>query len=614
MPVMTVRRGIWTAALVALLVGAAVVLLPMVASTRVVRDRIAQELTSLTGHRVLVEQGPSMSFWPTVTASLDGFTLARWDPAATPVLKADRVEIELSAWPALAGDIVFSRIRLIRPTLRLAHARGSGRPIADDGAGTIGYAIDAARAAVATNPAEPETDNLPADPFGTVEFVDGRVVEVGPDGENEVATSVSGRLEWTALNQPAILALDGIWRGEPVSVAATAVEPLILLGGGPSELSVEIEASPLAARFEGRANLSGEVFLDGALSLASPSVRRLLEWTKSPFLTGLPPGAVSLASQVSGTLSRLRFADAEIILSERRGVGALEVSLLPGPPAVSGTLAFGDLDLGEFLSAFTPLRAEGGPGRTEIGPGRSAGLNLDIRLSATQASWGAVRFANLAATAQVRHGLAVLDMTDASAFGGTVQASLRIDYAPEAASTEVRMHAENVDAAALAAAGGFEGAIPEGRGSLSLMLKGAGTDWTSVLGTAGGSFTARLGPGRFVGIDLGAFVAKLGEGRFFELEEVADGSFAVENVDVKANIVDGAARIERAAATLADREITIVGIVPLLGRGLALSGRLAPRVAPAEGQPPPEPIASFFVGGSWENPIVSPLTSFWGGR
>src|SRR5690606_36221447 len=68
----------------------------------------------------------------------------------------------------------------------------------------------------------------------------------------------------------------------------------------------------------------------------------------------------------------------------------------------------------------------------------------------------------------------------------------------------------------------------------------------------------------------------------------------------KADVQNGTAKVDRLDVTTADASISLRGIVPLPGRGLALSGRLDRTGASAA------PIA-FFVGGSWDAPYISPI-------
>ncbi|MDP1092430.1 hypothetical protein Q6316_29750, partial [Klebsiella pneumoniae] len=63
-------------------------------------------------------------------------------------------------------------------------------------------------------------------------------------------------------------------------------------------------------------------------------------------------------------------------------------------------------------------------------------FNLDLRLSAAHATAGPIQLTDMAGTAQVKNGLAVFDISDAGAFGGNIQASLRFDLRPEGTQVE----------------------------------------------------------------------------------------------------------------------------------------------------------------------------------
>ncbi len=92
---------------------------------------------------------------------------------------------------------------------------------------------------------------------------------------------------------------------------------------------------------------------------------------------------------------------------------------------------------------------------------------------------------------------------------------------------------------------------------------------------------------------------------------VADGSVPIDGAELKATISKGVARIDKAEAASAKNKIWLTGIVPYTGRGLALSGGIIQpnqTAAPADGQSATTPKqASFFVGGTWSTPFISPI-------
>ena len=106
MPLITVRRTIWVAVLAvfaAVLLAAA---LPLIASTQIVRNRITQEMGAWSGYRVILGRAPEIRVWPNFHATLNDVTLAEWGTdGRSPVIRAERVEIDLSAIAALRGEL-----------------------------------------------------------------------------------------------------------------------------------------------------------------------------------------------------------------------------------------------------------------------------------------------------------------------------------------------------------------------------------------------------------------------------------------------------------------------------------------------------------------------------
>ncbi|MCB1426162.1 MAG: AsmA family protein, partial [Notoacmeibacter sp.] len=68
-------------------------------------------------------------------------------------------------------------------------------------------------------------------------------------------------------------------------------------------------------------------------------------------------------------------------------------------------------------------------------------------------------------------------------------------------------------------------------------------------------------------------------------------------------IEQGVARIQKATLTTPVRQVRLVGLIPLAGRSLAIAGTVTPLGEnPADGD-----ALSFFAGGSWNAPLISPV-------
>jgi AsmA protein len=603
MPSQMVKRGIWALGAAIVVVALLVAFFPLIASTQIVRDRIVLEMSAWSGYRVALGSAPEIKVFPTFRATLNNVTLSDWrETQRLPVIEAERVEIDLSALAALAGNIVFSDVRLVRPTLRVVPQGPIYTPTLPGG-GRMVRSLEAARIVVAADPANPDLGKLPSDPFGSIEFSDGRIV-INEDGKDtEVVTSLSGNVDWPSVNQPGRLSAAGIWRGESVTLALSSSNPMMLFAGGAAPLSLAVKSNPVSATFDGSVNTSEDSYLDGQITFNSPSLRRLLEWSQSDIAPKNAIGSISMSSHLTGNAQRAKFDEAEIVLDGNPGTGVLEVSLAGVIPSIAGTLAFEALDLRSFFSALAPLTSEGSaPDEADIPVADQ--LALDLRLSAARASVGPFSLADVAATAQVRDGLAVFDISDARAFGGTLQAGMRLNHGGSAEQAEMRVLATDIDGAIFGAATGMTNLVPTGHGTVSVTLKGPARSWDTLLKSAEGSVSANFGPGVIKGIDIAAFLKRSSQAGFFALGEVANGELPILASELKAELSNGVARIDKVEVRSEAHDIWLSGLVPYVGGGLALSGRVFP-AGHASAATPAE--AAFFVGGSWNVPFISPI-------
>src|SRR5262245_27097496 len=97
MPSSMIRKSIWGVTAIAVVALLILATLPWIASTRIVRDRIALELSAWSGYRVELASGPEIQIWPIFKAVLSGVSLSDWDDKSRrPVLDAETIELELS--------------------------------------------------------------------------------------------------------------------------------------------------------------------------------------------------------------------------------------------------------------------------------------------------------------------------------------------------------------------------------------------------------------------------------------------------------------------------------------------------------------------------------------
>jgi len=595
MPTSLARKSIWAVAAVVLLIVLIVAVLPLVASTRIVRNSIAYQMSAWSGYYVRFDDTPEIFVWPLQAVLHDVTLLDSANENAQVVLDAERIDLDLSALAALKGDVVFTRMRLIRPVLHVRRQGNELQPISPQGWGKVPQSVEVAKQAVSAEPRNPDSTFLPSDPFGKIEFVEGRIVAEDGENQSDIVTSSSGTLDWPALNRQASLSATGIWHGEGVSLTASIAEPLLLFGGGNAAVSLSLQAAPANLSFEGIANRSGNGFVDGQFELSAPSLSRLVEWTHSRLPLASRIGPFSISARMQGDTKRLKFEQASLNFDKSAAEGLLDVSFESTRPTIAGTLAFDTLNLNALINALNPLSVAMEP----ADPKARSELDFDLRFSAASATYDQAVLTDVAAAAMVRQGFAAFDISDASAFGGTLQFGLR---RREGDSVEISMSGEEIAIEELAAAFGYKWLMPQASGNFSLMLKGTGRNVETVLQSADGSVSATVGQGSVPGLSIDAFLAHSEEGDFFPMAALEEGALPIDGIQMKATVSKGVLQIDNAEAKSGSYTIGLNGFAPLAGRGLALYGMLS---APEGADPRLESPLSFFVGGSWNAPFVA---------
>ncbi|MGW6779408.1 AsmA family protein [Brucella pseudogrignonensis] len=623
-------------------------IIPFIVSTDAIRIRVAQEISAWTGYSVELREAPRLRVFPVLRASLDGVTLSKLsDQGAKPFMSANRIEIELSPLDAIMGRLSFSETQIVRPHFNIGGPVDNFSELLDAIAssnGRLGTAIRAQRALQQQNGGNDKTlaTQQASQPFGRVVVRDGTISFNHPDSEEEPKedqqiTKVNATLEWPRTSSAATLRGSALWRGENTQFGLTAAQALPLLAGGTSDVTASFTSNPVNITFEGKANISNDRFFEGALSAKTPSLSNSLRWLALPPVAGSTEiGAFSLDSTITSTPRRLKFADVEMTTDESPAKGVIEIGFEQETPAVTGTLAFEKLNLRRLFSIFVPLpvnqpRSPSERDQNERDTIDTSFINrseLDLRLSAQTATAGPVSMTGVAAAVQIRGGRAMFDIGDAKAFNGILQANLQIVRDLKTASGELRFNASDIDSSQLFAALDFDKPFINGKGNVSLFMKGPANRWSGLLNNAQGNVSVQLNNGQMQGFSVQDFLTKAQSQGFFALERQDNVSLAFNRLDMKANLSDGVASLENATLATSEGTLNLAGIVPFVDRSLALSGEVIfpdsqpqqqqnvdnQQGQPAQGDPNAQGAAAkpplhFFVGGSWDRPFISPSST-----
>ncbi len=643
--------------ILAVLFVGALAALPYIVSTDSIRLHLAQNISAWTGYSVEIRQPPRMSFFPVFRASLSDVTVSKMGDTNTPFMAAERIEVEMSPLDALFGRVAFTETRLINAHFALSE------PVEDlpqfvntlaSSSGRLGLAIRQARNVTArkTDSDQQSDKQLQTMPFGRLVLENSSIGFTTRNTERqEQISKINASIDWPQTTSAATVKGKAVWHDETVDYNLNVAQPLLLLARGMSQMSAQITSKPLTISFDGRSNISENIFTEGAFSLSSPSLSESLHWVglssdASYSLRATADDAFSIETNVSATPLRIKLSDIVLNLNNMPAKGAAEIGFGKQRPVVTGTLAFQTLNAVSFFHTVTTLVTKVSEdeeaknyGGYRYAPPRMIdtrllnSADLDIRLSAQNASIGAAQMTGLAAALQIRDGQAIFDIGDAKAFKGSIQTSIKLSQTEDGQDNiGVRLNAANIDSAAFLTALGLNDPILSGQGNLSVTAE---TSPQSMLRNARGQISFTLNNGRMLGFDLNDFIAKMKSEGFFALQRRDKVSLDFKRLDVKASLGDGVATLETTKAETMQGTLSLTGIIPLTDRSLALSGTLTlPQPAkeaadtPADSgeATPPAPVATpetteltvteplvppaenlhFFVGGSWDRPFISP--------
>jgi len=574
----------WTAAALAVLALAIVLVLPLIASNMIGGARIVRELSERTGYRVTLGEAPEIKVWPRFRAVLENVKLHDWGDDRAVVMAVDRIDVDLSPLAILGGFSDFSTVNLQRPVFAVVRRDGRYFLPPSTGSGRLEQAIDKA--------GDGDVANQQA--LGRVKIFDGKVVDLA-DG-SEIATAVNGTAEWATSTSPATLNAAATWRGQPVSATMSVAAPLSLIRGGTSGLALAVRSELANLSFSGTASDFAAPRFEGALEASSPGLARALDWLDIDIGPAANLGKVSLTGQASGNLEKLSVSKAAVTVHDMPGAGALDFTLAGGTPNVAGTLAFERLDL---EPVFASASDQGGAAAPDLKFTNQFGV--DLRLSAAEAIAFGQSMREVAATVQVRPGFAVFDISDATVMGGTLQLGLRGEHKAGGDAAELRMSATEIDVAPLLHLLGVNADAISAKTSFTASFSGPVSRPATFRRTMTGTVDGSLGEGSVSGLDLTKLTGQSGEAGFFPLTALSGAATTLEGAEFKANLSTGVARLEKARVETPGASIRLDGIVPYVGRSLALTGHVllkAPEEAAPEGR-------LFFIGGSWDAPFVT---------
>lgn len=564
------------------------VALPLFVSTASVKLNMERALSSWTGARARILGDPDIRFWPHPALTLRTVTFEGGDKASPELLaNADAIAAGFDLLAALRGTPVFYDFRLINPVFKIERRM--------DGSlnwRRAGWMADAVASASLETPSARNT------PIGDIEIENGTLELTDRTTASAYrVTNISGSIEWPAPAAQISASLSAHMNGDRIEWSFVCDEPMMLLSGQNSTIQTSFASAALSFSFDGTGNASTYPFASGQLQLTANSLPALMSWHGA---ATLPPstGTISVDTGVAISPGTLKMDNLSLSLNGTSATGVLDVAWRQQHrPRIEGTLAFERLDLASLLDSFLPVHPTSGtPDMSFLEQ-----IDLDLRLSAREASYGAITLTDIAAGVLANNGRASLDIGDGSFSGGSL--SGRIALAKDGADGgHLQFSLKNADLSPVAAGLGLQGPLPLGQGVLSVDLATTEPLSAMTMGGVSGEIRYFAINGALTNFNGPEFERLAAQGGFFKVNQAGDGSFAFTTAEIVAKLRQRVAELTKADIRGEGRTLSLAGLIPYRGASLALAGAIRPddtTLSPVR----------FFVGGSWPNAIISPLAA-----
>ncbi|WP_186458318.1 AsmA family protein [Neorhizobium alkalisoli] len=573
---------------------------PLLISTVLVRDRMETAVERWIGQDVTIGGAPTLRFWPKARITLSDVTIRRDDEQKRTIGHVSELSAAFDLFGALIGRPIFKDFRLREPKIFVTRQADGTLDWSD--AGLLAHAVADVRPSGNGQSLSVSYDA----PIGEIRVHDGSVeINQAPEGTVTRIEGISGRVRWPHLSEGASLTGEAVVAGRKVSAEISSSQPLLLFSGRSSNTNGTIRSDLFNAQFSGIVNLAEHGFLSGNAELSTVDLPELMTWFGIDFPAADHMKALSLQAKLITSADAVRFEGLSLDINDVHATGILDLALKPNAqPRLTGTLALNRIDFSPLLAEIAPrLLDENDP----AGQFRNR-FDLDLRLSAQNAALGPFGLSEVAIGVMNIGAQSRVDILDSDFEGGRLTGRIGTIKEGDAGGVAARLSVHGADFATIIQRLGLQGPLPAGKGSFELAMDVARPLTAVAWRKAKGSFHFTADGGVLPGVDLANIRQLAAQKPYFSLDDAkGTGGFEFNSIDIAATLANGSADITQGRIVGASDTISLSGIVPYINSSLALSATIDRPGSDARGGNTPIAPATFFIGGSWPDPVIWPL-------
>jgi AsmA protein len=578
------------AALAAILVGFLIGFTP----ASLVRDELVRDVKAHTGRDLVVAGETSVSFFPSLAVTMTGVSLSPPPGmAGEPTVNIRRIDASVPFSSLFTGRVEVTRLVLTDPVFDLRIDRQGRRSWEDSPPRPTPSGAVSSPNASADGPLRSQSlDDTAIDEIqivnGTVRYLDERT------GNREEARSVDLAISGGSRGGPLEAKGSLVWRAERIDLGARLASLPSGQQGRPVDVTLALKSKQLRADYRGAVALTDAPQLDGALTLAAPSVKSLVTWLGAGTPPARDPGALAFKSRVRSGATSLALSDTELTLAGASATGSVAIDTGTTRPHVKATLKLSALDLDAHSAsaspspgpagATPPAGAPGAAGQTAARPAWSEEridfgffdlADIEARLAIGRLSYGGMRLGETSATLSLKDRVLEFNLDRAQLYEGRGHGVVSIDATGREPAIGADLVFEEVAILPmLTDASGFDWLA--GRGNLQLKLAGKGGSERAIVESLNGSAAVTVVDGAVVGINIPQIVRGLSQGRFSDFAQVGTEKTDFSEMTASFRIANGVAETQDLKMLSPLMRLTATGTVDI-GRH-QLDATLKPRL------------------------------------